>query len=195
MFSVHPLPTNTQEFLQMFVPYFPQYTYFQSTNNDQRTYVDEYSLFPTLSWSSYYHSTNPLSLPLYNNQEGNELCQTRLHHLTTAIHEKQFTTIGLTQTLNRFVAPKANRFSINHYDHAIARYMENTCLKTNPQKTEKFFIKSQYVIVINCMKKKYDNVISTRLREINSYFDKFNFSHYFSISLHQKNLTYTAHIK
>ena len=179
MFSVHPLPTNTQEFLQMFLPYFPQYTYYQRTNTHQRTYVDEYNLFPTLSWTSYYHSTNPLSLPLYNNQEDNELCQTGLHHLTTEIHEKQFTAIGLTQALNRFVAPKANRFSINHYDHAIARYMEDTFLKnvtnTSPQKTEKFFIKSQYVIVINCMKKKYDNVISTGLCEINFYFEKFNF--------------------
>ena len=41
------------------------------------------------------------------------------------------------QTLNRFVAPKAKQFSINHYDHAIARYMEDTFLEddenTNPK--------------------------------------------------------------
>ena len=124
MFSVHPLHTNTQEFLQFCLPYFPQNTYYQTTNNDQRTYVDEHTLFPTLSWTSFYHFTNPSSFPLYNNQEDNDLCQTRLHHLTTALHEEQFTTIGLTQTLNSFVAQKANRSSINHYDHAIARYME-----------------------------------------------------------------------
>ena len=81
--------------------------------------------FP-VSWISYYHFTNPLSLPLYNNQEDNDLCQSRIDHLATALHEKQFTTIGLTQTLNRFVAQKANQFSINHYDHATARYMEDT---------------------------------------------------------------------
>ena len=51
---------------------------------------------------------------------------TRLHHLTTALHEKQFTTIALTQTLNRFNRQNANQFSINHYDHAIGRYMEDT---------------------------------------------------------------------
>ena len=67
-------------------------------------------------------------------------------HLTTALHEKQFTTIGLTQTLNRFTAKNANRFSINHYDHAIAQYMEDTFLEddtnTNPQVTENFFVRS-----------------------------------------------------
>ena len=64
---------------------------------------------------------------------------------------KQFTTIELTQTLNRFVAPTANGFSINHHDHAFARYMEDTVLEydknTNPKLTEKNFIKSQYVFV------------------------------------------------
>ena len=49
-----------------------------------------------------------------------------LHHLTTTLHEKQFTIIVLNQTLNRFVAQKANRLFINHYDHAIARSMEET---------------------------------------------------------------------
>ena len=120
----------------MCLPFFPQYTFHQTTNNDQRTYVDKHALFPTLSWTSYYHFTNPLSLLLYNNQEDNEICQTRIHHLITAFYEKQFTTIGLTQTLKRFVAWKTNRFSINHYDQAIARYMEDTFLEddtnTNP---------------------------------------------------------------
>ena len=60
---------------------------------------------------------------------------------TTSPKHKQFTTIGLTKTLNRFVAQKAHRFSINQYDHAIARYMDDTFLeddtKTNSQLTEK----------------------------------------------------------
>ena len=71
-----------------------------------------------------------MSIPLYNNPDDNEFCHTRLHHLTTAIEEKQFKTIGLTQTLNRFFVIKANRFFINHYHHAIARYMEDTFLET-----------------------------------------------------------------
>ena len=74
------------------------------------------------------------------NPEDNELCQTQLHHLITELHEKQFTTIGLTRTLNRFVAQKANRFSINHYGHAIARYMDDD-ENTNLQQSDKFFIK------------------------------------------------------
>ena len=113
----------------MCILFFPQLTYYQTnTNNDLRTYICEHALFPTLSWTSYYDLSNPLSLPLYNNQEDNE-CLTRLHHLTTALYEKHFTTIGPTQTSNRFTAQKANRHSINHYDHAIARYMEDTFLK------------------------------------------------------------------
>ena len=153
--------------------FFPQYTYYQTTNNNQRTYFDEYALIPTFSWTSYYHFTNPFSLPSYNNQEDKELCHTRLHHLTTALREKQFTTVGLAQTLNWLVAQTAKRFSINHYDHAIARYTENTSLEdntnANPQLTEQFFIKSQYVLVINCMKKKYDHIISTALRDKKTY--------------------------
>ena len=123
-FSVYPLHTNTKDFPQVCLPFCPQYTYYQTnTNNDQRTYVIEHALFPTLSWTSYYQFSNPLSLPLYNKPDDNELSHTRLHHRSTALHEKQLTTMGLTQRLNRFTAQKANRFSINHYDYAIARYM------------------------------------------------------------------------
>ena len=112
-------------------------------------------MFPTFSWTSYYCFSNPLSLPLYNKPDDNELCHTRLHHLTTELHEKQFTAIGLTKTLSRFTAQKANRFSINQYDHAIARYMGDTFLEddtnANPQLTEIFFKRSQDVSNINCM--------------------------------------------
>ena len=56
---------------------------------------------------------------------------------------KKMTTIGLKQTLNRFVAQKANRFSINNYNHAIAQYLEDTVIEedeiTNLQITEKLF--------------------------------------------------------
>ena len=81
---------------------------------------------------------------MYNKPADNEISQSRLPQLTTALHEKQFTTLGLTQTLNRFVAEKPNRFSIKHYNHAIARYMEDTVREedenTNPQLTEKIFL-------------------------------------------------------
>ena len=81
------------------------------------------------------------------------MCQTRLYHLTTALHEKQFTTIGLNQTLTRFTEQKANRFSINHYDHAIARPNEdifsNDDTNANPQITKKLFIKSSYVFNVD----------------------------------------------
>ena len=181
---------------------FPQYTYYQNTNNDQRTYVDEHALFPTLSWTSYYHFTNPFSNPSYKNPtEDNEVRHTRLHHLTTALHEKQFTAIGLTQILNRFIAQKANQFSINHYDHAIARYMEGTFLEddtnANPHLTEKIFIKSQYVFVINCMNKNLIKFISTAHRDTKAYdryFNKFNsFSQTFNFLTPKERDLYCSH--
>ena len=80
---------------------------------------------------------------LENNPEDHELCHSLVHQLTTALYENQFTTIRLNRTLNRFIASLANRFSINHYDQAITRYMEDTPSKddqnTNPQLTEKIF--------------------------------------------------------
>ena len=61
----HPLHTNTKEFLQVCLPFFLQYTYYRSNpNDDQPNYVDENVLFLTLSWTSQYHFSNPLSLPL-----------------------------------------------------------------------------------------------------------------------------------
>ena len=78
---------------------FPQNTYYHSNpNNDQPNYVIENALFPTFSCSSFYHFSNPLSLPLYNNPDDNELCQIRLYYITASLHEKQFTTIELNQT-------------------------------------------------------------------------------------------------
>ena len=111
IFVDYPLHTNTKEFLQVCLPFFPQYTnYHSNPNNEQPTYVNEKALFPTLSWTSYYHFSNPLSLPLYNNPDKNELCQTRLYHLTTGLHEKQCTATGLNQTQTRFTAQKTNKF-------------------------------------------------------------------------------------
>ena len=90
---------------------------------------------------------------MYNKSADNELCQPRLQKLTTALHEKQFTTIGLNQTLNKFIAPRANRFYINHYDHSTTRYMENTDIEddtnTSPKLTENDFITSEHVFKID----------------------------------------------
>ena len=128
-----------------------------------------------------------LILPLYNNPDDNKLSQTRLYHLTTALHEKQFTTIGLNQTLNRFTAQKVNRYSINHYDYAIARPNEdifsNDDTNANPQLTEKFFIQSFYVFTTNRINKTYDHIISAALRDTKAY-DSVNLItfHYFFLS-------------
>ena len=96
---------------------------------------------------------NLLALSLYNTPEDNESCQSRLHKLTSAIHEKHFTTIGLNQTLNRSIAQRANRFSIYHYDHAITRYIEDTPNEddpnVDPQLKDIFFIKFEYVFHID----------------------------------------------
>ena len=109
----HQLHTNTEEFLQVCSPFFYNVlTIIQilTTNNQITLTKDHY--FP-LSWTSYIHFSNTKSLPLYKNPDDIELSQTRLHHLTIALHEKRITAIGLNQTLYRFTALKANKFSIN----------------------------------------------------------------------------------
>ena len=94
-FVNHPLHTNTNEFLQICLPFFPQYTYFHSNPNDEHlNYVNEHVLYPTLSWKSFHHFTNPLSQPLYNTPHDNEQCSNQLYLLTTALTPKQFTQIG-----------------------------------------------------------------------------------------------------
>ena len=64
----------------------------------------------------------------------------------------------LNQTLNRFFAQKANRYSIDHYDHTVVGYMENSPNDTGPnvsaQQTEKFFIKPEYTFNIDSTNRK-----------------------------------------
>ena len=146
-FVNHPLHSKTEEFPQLCLPFFPQYTYFQSDPNDEKpNYVKEHILYATLSWTSHYHFTNPLSLPLYNTPHDNEVCSTQLYLLTTALTPKQFTRIGYRQSLIKFTAPKSNEYSIGYYDHNIIRHNEDIFLNddqfANPQLTEKFFIKT-----------------------------------------------------
>ena len=109
---------------------------------DQLKYVVEHVLYPTLSWTSFYHYTNPLSLPLYNNPDDKELCQTQTYHLTSTPTAKQFTDMDI---INH--SPKANRFSIDYYDHSVTRANEHIFLdddkNANLQITEKFFIPTQ----------------------------------------------------
>ena len=91
------------------------------TNDDTRNFVDEYVLMPTLHWTSYYHYTNPLYLPLYNNITDNEQCKDMLYRLTTALTLRQFTYIGFKKLLKEFIAPRANDFTIEYYNHNFIR--------------------------------------------------------------------------
>ena len=85
-FVNHPFHTNTRELLQIYLPFFPQYTYFHSDPNDEKpNYVNGHVLYPTLSWKSFYHFINPLSLPLYNTPHDDEVCSTQLYLLTRAL--------------------------------------------------------------------------------------------------------------
>ena len=104
----------------MRLPFFPQYTYFNSDPNDDKpNYVNEHVLYPTLSWTSNYHFTNPLSLPLNNTPYDNEVYSTKRYLLTTTLTPKHFTQIGYRQLLTKLTAPKVNDYSIDYYDHNI----------------------------------------------------------------------------
>ena len=147
-------------------------------NDAKPNYVSEHVLYPTLTWTSYYHFTNRLSLPLYNTPYDNEVCSTQLYLLTTALNPKQFTQIGYRQSLTKFTAPTDNDYSIDYYDHNIIRPNEdlflNNYLFPSPQLTEKFFIKTPYTFTLNVLNKKFDNVISAALRNIHAYFSYLN---------------------
>ena len=139
----HPKHKNTRQFLQTNLPSFPQYTLNTSTINDNTTnYVDEYVLIPTLHWTSYYHYSNPLYLPLYNTFTDTENCKDMLHKLTTALKLQQFTYVGFKKLLKKFTAPRANEFTIEYYDHNIIRpnhdQFPDDDRFANPQLTEIF---------------------------------------------------------
>ena len=115
----HPHHTNTKDFLAITLPSFPQYTL--NTTNDTRSFVDEHVLMPTLYWTSYYHFTNPLCLPLSNTHIDIERNQDMLYRLTTSLTHRQFTYIGYKKSLKLFTAPRANEFTLEYYDHNIIR--------------------------------------------------------------------------
>ena len=90
--------------------------------------------------------------------------------------------IGYQLSLINFNAPKANEYSIDHYDHHIKRANGDIFLDSdnfaNPKLLENFFIKTPYVFTT----KKYDHVISAALRGIQAiHFNNFSLTFHFLI--------------
>ena len=170
----HPNHTNTKEFLAITLPSFPQYTLNTPNNtNDTRSFVDEHVLMPTLHWTSYYHFTNPLCLPLSNTHIDIERNQNMLYRLTTPLTHRQFTYIGYKKSLKTHTAPRANEYTLEYYDHNIIRANQDQFLDddrfANPQITEKFFIKTPYVFTLNIFDRKFDHIISEALTDMQAY--------------------------
>ena len=170
----HPNHTNTKEFLAITLPSFPQYTLnTPNDTNNTRSFVDEHVLMPTLQWTSYYHFTNPLCLPLSNTHIDIERNQNMLYRLTTPLTHRQFTYIGYKKSLKTYTAPRANEYTLEYYDHNIIRANQDQFLDddrfANPQITEKFFIKTPYVFTLNIFDRKFDHIISEALTDTQAY--------------------------
>ena len=143
----HPNHTNTKDFLAITLPSFPQYTLnTPNITNDTRSFVDEQVLMPTLHWTSYYHFTNPLCLPLSNTHIDIERNKDMLYRLTTPLTHRQFTYTGYKKSLKTYTAARANEYTLEYYDHNIIRANQDQFLDddrfANPQITEKFFTKN-----------------------------------------------------
>ena len=170
----HPQHTNTREFLAITLPSFPQYTLNTPHDaNETRNFVDEYVLMPTLSWTSYYHFTNPLCLPLTNTYIDIDRNKDMLYRLTTPLTARQFTYVGYKKSLKIHTAPRANEYTLEYYDHNIIRANQDQFLDddrfANPQITEKFFIKTLYVFTLNIFDRKFDHIISEALTSTQAY--------------------------
>ena len=170
----HPQHTNTKEFLAITLPSFPQYTLNTPHDaNETRNFVDEYVLMPTLSWTSYYHFTNPLCLPLSSTSIDIERNKDMLYRLTTPLTSRQFTYVGYKKSLKIHTAPRANEYTLEYYDHNIIRANQDQFLDddrfANPQITEKFFIKTPYVFTLNIFDRKFDHIISEALTNTQAY--------------------------
>ena len=170
----HPQHTNTKEFLAITLPSFPQYTLNTPHDaNGTRNFVDEYVLMPTLSWTSYYHFTNPLCLPLTNTSIDIDRNKDMLYRLTTPLTARQFTYVGYKKSLKIHTAPRANEYTLEYYDHNIIRANQDQFLDddrfANPQITEKFFIKTPYVFTLNIFDRKFDYIISEALTNTQAY--------------------------
>ena len=170
----HPQHTNTKEFLAITLPSFPQYTLNTPHDaNETRNFVDEYVLMPTLSWTSYYHFTNPLCLPLSSTSIDIERNKDMLYRLTTPLTARQFTYVGYKKSLKIHTAPRANEYTLEYYDHNIIRANHDQFLDedrfANPKITEKFFIKTPYVFTLNIFDRKFDHIISEALTNTQAY--------------------------
>ena len=170
----HPQHTNTREFLAITLPSFPQYTLNTPHDaNETRNFVDEYVLMPTLSWTSYYHFTNPLCLPLTNTSIDIDRNKDMLYRLTTPLTARQFTYVGYKKSLKIHTAPRANEYTLEYYDHNIIRANQDQFLDddrfANPQITEKFFINTPYVFTLNIFDRKFDHIISEALTSTQAY--------------------------
>ena len=170
----HPQHTNTKEFLAITLPSFPQYTLNTPHDaNETRNFVDEYVLMPTLSWTSYYHFTNPLCLPLSSTSIDIERNKDMLYQLTTPLTARQFTYVGYKKSLKTHTAPRANEYTLEYYDHNIIRANQDQFLDddrfANPQITEKFFIKTPYIFTLNIFDRKFDHIISEALTDTQAY--------------------------
>ena len=170
----HPQHTNTKEFLAITLPSFPQYTLNTPHDaNETRNFVDEYVLMPTLSWTSYYHFTNPLCLPLSSTSIDIERNKDMLYQLTTPLTARQFTYVGYKKSLKIHTAPRANEYTLEYYDHNIIRANQDQFLDddrfANPQITEKFFIKTPYIFTLNIFDRKFDHIISEALTNTQAY--------------------------
>ena len=170
----HPQHTNTKEFLAITLPSFPQYTLNTPHDaNETRNFVDEYVLMPTLSWTSYYHFTNPLCLPLSSTSIDIDRNKDMLYQLTTPLTARQFTYVGYKKSLKIHTAPRANEYTLEYYDHNIIRANQDQFLDddrfANPQITEKFFIKTPYTFTLNIFDRKFDHIISEALTDTQAY--------------------------
>ena len=170
----HPQHTNTKEFLAITLPSFPQYTLNTPHDaNETRNFVDEYVLMPTLSWTSYYHFTNPLCLPLSSTSIDIERNKDMLYQLTTPLTARQFTYVGYKKSLKTHTAPRANEYTLEYYDHNIIRANQDQFLDddrfANPQITEKFFIQTPYIFTLNIFDRKFDHIISEALTDTQAY--------------------------
>ena len=170
----HPQHTNTKEFLAITLPSFPQYTLNTPHDaNETRNFVDEYVLMPTLSWTSYYHFTNPLCLPLSSTAIDIDRNKDMLYRLTTPLTARQFTYVGYKKSLKIHTAPRANEYTLEYYDHNIIRANQDQFLDddrfANPQITEKFFIKTPYIFTLNIFDRKFDHIISEALTDTQAY--------------------------
>ena len=134
----HSNHTNTKDLLAITLPSFPQYTLNTPNNtNDTRSFVDEQVLMPTLHWTSYYHFTKPLCLPLSNTHIDIERNQDMLYRLTTSLTHRQFTYIGYKKSLKTHTVPRANEYTLEYYDHNIIRANQDQFLVMTVSLTHK----------------------------------------------------------